>query len=117
MYTYIIHNNPFLHFTIHIVLYFYYRADTILYSMKMFLIAYIQGCKSVSSIGGNDQHILVTFFDIGGMILRFLFLMTFLLAGLFFHHLLLKFNYGGDGGQILGGCIPPGFAALRTSVT
>ena len=61
MYTYIIHKNPFLHFTIHIVLYFYYRADTILYSMKMYLIAYIQGCKSVSSSGGDDFKI--SFFD------------------------------------------------------
>ena len=32
-----------------------------------------QGCKSVSSIGGDDQHILVTFLILGvGMILRFL---------------------------------------------
>ena len=52
----------------------------------------VQGCKSVSSIGGDDQHILVTF-DIGGMLLRFLFLMTF------FSPFIVKI-------QLLGGCIP-----------
>ena len=54
MYTYIIHNNPFLHFTIHIVLYFYYRADTILYSMKMFLIAYISDVARVFATQGGS---------------------------------------------------------------
>ena len=60
--------------------------------------------------GGGGSAYFGDFFDTEGMILRFLFLMTFfLLARLFFHHFLLKFNYWGDGGQILGGgggCIP-----------
>ena len=47
MYTYTILYNPFVHFTIHIVLYFFYRADTILHSMKMFLIAYISDVARV----------------------------------------------------------------------
>ena len=43
----------------------------------------------------------------GGMILRFLFLMTFFFARqAFFSPFLLNFNYWGDGGQILGGCNP-----------
>ena len=64
---------------------------------------------------GDDQHILVTFLILGGMILRFFLMTFFLLARLFFHHFLLKFNYWGVevkywGG---GGCIlhPQGFAA------
>ena len=65
---------------------------------------------------GDDQHILVTFLILGEDDFKISFFddLLFLLARLFFHHFLLKFNYWGDGGQILGGCIPPippGFAA------
>ena len=35
------------------------------------LVYTVQGCKSVFSIGVDDQHILVTFLIWGGMILRF----------------------------------------------
>ena len=45
--------NPFVHFTIHIVLYFFYRADTILYSMKMFMIAYISDVARVFATQGG----------------------------------------------------------------
>ena len=76
-----------------------------------------QGCKSVSSIGGWSPY-FGDLFDIGGMILRFLFLMTFFFARqAFFSPFFVKIQlFGGDGGQILGGgggiCSPDEYIIL-----
>ena len=64
---------------------------------------------------GDDQHILVTFLILGGMILRFLFLMTFfLLARLFFSPFFVKIQLLGGGMEVKywGGCTPtPGICS------
>ena len=76
----------------------------------------MQGCKSVSSIGVDDQHILVTFLILGDDFKISIFDDLFLLTRLFF----IIFCYNsiiGDGGQILGwgwgdvSPIPPGICS------
>ena len=67
-----------------------------LYTVHLYCIMYTQGCKSVSSIGGDDQHILVTFLILGDDFKTSFFDDLFFARQAFFHHFLLKFNYWGD---------------------
>ena len=58
---------------------------------------------------GDDHHVLVTFFDIGGDDFKISFFDDLIFARqAFFHHFLLKFNYWGDGCPNPPGICSPG---------